>query len=170
MSECCLLFKVHHKKEYEYVYSKLDCIIDVDDIKSLYVHKDNDITKEAVNAAKIISLLPDGFSDTLNFHMKKLSLATAQLSEASLVSQRTITRMRSPKSPNPTVESIVAVSIGMNLYPELSFDMLHKADREFDFTDPAHIWYMVILRTMYKENIAKCNELLYSNGILSFGM
>ena len=69
----------------------------------------------------------------------------------------------------PSLETIVAVSIGMKLYPELSQDMLKKVDRELDITDPAHRWYMVILSTMYRESIYKCNELLMKYGIPTLG-
>ncbi len=38
--------------------------------------------------------------------------------------------MRNIKLTYPTLEPFFAVVIGMDLYPELSFDMFHKADRE----------------------------------------
>jgi hypothetical protein len=137
MSECCLLFKVHHKKEYEYVYTKLDCIIE-DDIGNLYIHDGKDIMKEASDTVRLMGMLPRGFADTMSFHMNNLNLSVVRLSELSLLSIKTVSRMKNGNT-KPSIETVVAVSIGMKLYPELSFDLLHKADREFDLTDPAHI-------------------------------
>ncbi len=64
----------------------------------------------------------------------------------------------------PSVESIVAVSVGMNLFPELSDDLLQKADRQLDITIPEQLCYKVMLRTMYRETIYQWNEMLEQRG------
>ena len=96
-------------------------------------------------------------------------MSVNELSNLSLVSPRTIARMKSSVTCKPTLESIVAVSLGMKLYPELSFDMLRKAEREIDYTNPVHFWYMVVLRTMYCDGIVSCNDILRKNGIPPLG-
>ena len=64
----------------------------------------------------------------------------------------------------PSLESIVAVSVGMNLLPELSDDLLQKADRNFDISVPEQLCYKVMLRTMYRETIYQWNEILEQRG------
>ena len=170
MSECCLLFKnLKVKKKEKFDYRKLDRVIETNEITNLYQHDGKDIITEASDAAKIMTHLPNSFAETLIFHMKNLGISIRQLADVSCVSARTITRMRTINAPSPTLESIVAVSIGMKLFPELSFDMVKKAEKEFDYTNPVHFWYMVVLRTMYCDGIIRCNDMLRKNGIPPLG-
>lgn len=87
---------------------------------------------EAVAGHQIFEGIPETFGETLIYHMDNLAITKEQLSELSLISSRTIARMRNTKKRMPAIESIIAASIGMSLYPELSYDLLEKADRHFD--------------------------------------
>ena len=170
MSECCLLFTIRHGElKDEYVAGELHRIEDKSSLGYLYEYSDKDVVGTATALTQIMSQIPTGFGDTMTFHMGNLGITNEKLSELSLISPRTVTRMRCADRRMPSTESIIAVSIGMSLYPELSQDMLKKADRKLDISDPTQRWYMVIMRTMYRESIHKCNELLMKNGIPMLG-
>ena len=165
MSECCLLFTIRNGElKDEYVAGELHRIEDKSSLCYLYEYNDKDVVGTAVALTQIMSHIPTGFGETMTFHMDNLRMTKDQLAERSLISTRTIARMRGAAKKMPSLESILAVSIGMSLYPELSQDLMNKADRRFDSTKPVHVWYMVIMRTMYRESIFKCNELLKTNG------
>lgn len=166
MDECCLMFTVRHERQnYEYVSGVLNRRSETWGVKAyLYNMECKMPIDEAVAGHQIFEGIPETFGETLIYHMDNLAITKEQLSELSLISSRTIARMRNTKKRMPAIESIIAASIGMSLYPELSYDLLEKADRHFDPDIPVHSWYRVMLRTMYRESIYKCNELLEQHG------
>lgn len=56
-------------------------------------------------------------------------------------------------------------SIGMHLYPELTYDMMEKANRQFDPGNSAHRWYRIIIRTMYCETLDTVNQYLIAQNV-----
>lgn len=109
--------------------------------------------------------MPAGFGDTVKYHMHNLALTREELSERSLLSVKTIGRMRQGQKRNMQLESVIAISVGMHLFPELSSDLLQKADIKLHNDVPAELCYGVMLRTMYRESIYKWNETLESEGL-----
>ena len=72
---------------------------------------------------KIMKELPNTFGDTLVAHMKRKSVTNEQLSEASLLSDRQISRYRSSPDISITLGSVAALCIGLHLHSLLCFDM-----------------------------------------------
>lgn len=165
MEECCLLFTVRHERQnYEYIPGVLNSNGRRGALSYLYRDEYTDTLSETVAIQKIAAGMPEKFSETMVYHMFNLGMTREALAERSLLSTRTIARMRNCAKKMPSVESIVAVSVGMNLFPELSDDLLKKADRQLDVTIPEQLCYKVMLRTMYRETIYQWNEMLEQRG------
>lgn len=164
IDECCLLFSVRHEEQnYEYIPGVLNSTSSKGMKKYLY-EKKNDAIEEAASIQKIFSEMPSDFGQTISYHMNNLNMTNERLAELSMLSDRTISRMRNPGHTMPTVKSVVAVSVGMHLYPELSSDLLKKADLTLDINNPQEMCYQIMLRTMYRDSIQKWNEFLSDNG------
>lgn len=167
MEECCLLFTVRHERQnYEYVPGVLNSNGKRGALSYLYRDEYTDTISETFAIQKIAAGMPEKFSETMVYHMHNLGMTREVLAERSLLSTRTIARMRNCTRRMPSVESIVAVSVGMNLFPELSDDLLQKADRQLDITIPEQLCYKVMLRTMYRETIYQWNEMLEQRGFV----
>ena len=165
MEECCLLFTIRHERQnYEYIPGILNSNTKRGELSYLYKEEYPDAVSEALAVQKIVTDMPEKFSETMVYHMHNLAMTKESLSERSLLSTRTISRMRNCTKKMPSLESIVAVSVGMNLLPELSDDLLQKADRNFDISVPEQLCYKVMLRTMYRETIYQWNEILEQRG------
>lgn len=167
MEECCLLFTIRHERQnYEYVSGTLNR----EETKKgalayLYTKEYETAVSEAFGIQQIMEGMPAGFGDTVKYHMHNLALTREELSERSLLSVKTIGRMRQGQKRNMQLESVIAISVGMHLFPELSSDLLQKADMKLHNDVPAELCYGVMLRTMYRESIYKWNETLESEGL-----
>lgn len=164
MAECCLLFTIRHDgRDYEYIPGVLNRNEKKPTaLEYLYKFQD-DRSVEATDAGvEILMSCPPEFNKTLIYHMDNLGVTNEKLSELSLLSERTITRMRGAKKRMPPLENIISASIGLSLYPDLTYDMLEKADRKFDPDIKEHKYFKVMIRTMYRETIQVCNQYLIS--------
>lgn len=165
MEECCLLFTIRHERQnYEYIPGILNSNTKRGELSYLYKEEYPDAVSEALAVQKIVTDMPEKFSETMVYHMHNLAMTKELLSERSLLNTRTISRMRNCTKKMPSLESIVAVSVGMNLLPELSDDLLQKADRNFNISVPEQLCYKVMLRTMYRETIYQWNKIMEQRG------
>ena len=116
MSECCLLFDIIHEPfNDEYVVGELHRFDDKNSLGYLYEYNEKDIVGTTTALSQLMTKIPHGFGDTMTFHMTNLRLTKDKLAERSLISTRTIARMRGAEKSMPSLESILAVSIGMIL-------------------------------------------------------
>ena len=76
---------------------ELHRISDKNGIVYLYEYNEKDIAGASEAVVRIMSLLPQGFGQTMTFHMENLGITNEKLSDLSLVSPRTVTRMRGAK-------------------------------------------------------------------------
>ena len=90
------------------------------------------------------------------------------LAEESLVSAKTIQRMRTNDAYDAKLETVVAVCIGMKLEPVLSTDMVKKAGLAFKI-DETHIVYQMLLNSHYQSSIHECNEILRASNCKPLG-
>lgn len=93
-----------------------------------------------------------------SFIIEKGKISQEQLEEASNVSVATIRRL----------ENLMAISLGMKLYPDLSFDLIKKSGENFRNELPTHTAYKMVLRTHYHLGAVKCNEILLEMNIPVF--
>ncbi|MCD8207935.1 MAG: helix-turn-helix domain-containing protein [Bacteroidales bacterium] len=116
----------------------------------------------AARMSKIVQDSPSSFSDTLKFHMKRLHVTVEALAELSGVSYSTIIRARN--GAHIELETIIALCIGLHLEPDLSEDLIAKANHHWEKSFE-HYVYKVILRNMYYTTIETCNETLTENNM-----
>ncbi len=178
MDECCLIFDLKSDNNEQYgaeFYKK--CILFKSAISSKIIEVDFDIEDEknkriVANAANdfretsrdyltIMKSLPNTLDETLSYHMERKNCTNEQLEEYSLISARTISRIRSGAIQNPTIKTLVALCIGLQLYPDFSEDLLKKAGHILKSTD-RDFAYKKLLREHYKQSIHECNEILVS--------
>lgn len=110
------------------------------------------------------SIAPMDFSDALHFLMKERSMTVELLEERSLISGRTIKRLRNDASYNVTREHIVALSVGLELPPVISMELLRKAGLTMKNTTLQNT-YTMILCIMYSSEIETVNDFLIALGI-----
>lgn len=165
IDECCLLFTVKHENEdYVYVPGALNREARRGELSYLYLTEHKSPVAEAMAVSRIRQDLPSEFSETIVYHMHNLAMSRGLLAERSLLSEKTISRMRNEGRKRYSVRNIIAVCIGLSLYPELSHDLLEKADIRLHSDDPEEQCYEVMLRTMYRSDIYAWNEMLRLNG------
>ena len=80
----------------------------------------------------------------------------------------TIRRLENDNSTNRSLENLMAISLGMKLYPDLSFDLIEKSGENFRNEVPTHTAYKMVLRTHYHLGAVKCNEILLEMNIPGF--
>lgn len=109
-------------------------------------------------------IAPMDFPNALYFLMKERKMTVEELEEKSLLSARTIKRLRNDPDYNVTREHIVALSVGLALPPIISMTLLNKAGLTMKNT-MLHNTYNMILCSMYEESIETVNGLLVSLGM-----
>lgn len=117
----------------------------------------------------VLKELPSTFDETLKYHMDSRHITIENLEERSLVSASTIKRLRPKQNedeeePTVTLQTVIALCIGLNLEPMLSEDLVAKAGYSFrnTKTDTA---YRLVLYHMYFYSIYQCNEALIASGV-----
>lgn len=115
--------------------------------------------------AAIMDELPGKFGPTLDYHMDKLHLTNEALAGRCLINGDTIRRYRNGSSRSkPTIQTVVALCVGLKLPIPFSFDLIHKAG--YIFTgEQSDIAYQTILCTMTRCSIYDCNKMLHSMGV-----
>jgi len=126
------------------------------------------ISAKAKATARVMRALPSTFSDTLVAHMKRLDITVEHLAEESLISAKTIQRIRTSDAYDAKLETVVAVCIGLKLDPILSMDMVKKAGLAFKI-DETHIIYQMLLHSYHQNSIHECNEILKANNCKPLG-
>ncbi|HHX23538.1 MAG TPA: helix-turn-helix domain-containing protein, partial [Thermoanaerobacterales bacterium] len=76
-------------------------------------------------------MLPLTFSGTLNALIDCSGMTEEKLAEAASISEKTIQRLRNDEPDNVTIETVVQLSIGMQLPPVLSSCLLKASGKSF---------------------------------------
>ena len=124
-------------------------------------------SSEIDQLANIQRQLPATMSATLLVHMERTGITEEALAEKAQVSPKTISRMRNEQ--HVSIESFIAVCIGLQLHPILSSDMIGKSDHRFSPGNTAHVAYQILLFEHYRSSIFECNEWLISQGFKPLG-
>jgi hypothetical protein len=118
---------------------------------------------EVKEIAKVIENLPAAFCNSFKMLMKWRGLTVEQLAEKSLVSPKTIQRMRNIPDHIWDIETIISVCIGLQLPPYISLPLMRKAGLHFK-TGEKFITYAHLLATHYRSPIYEFNEYLETAG------
>jgi len=186
IDECCLIFDIKARKNDRYSpkhYTECVLFRDVVSDKIIETKYSNSasnlqiddraealrrIGAEVKTTRDILCGLPPTFPGTLLHHMKRLGITVDVLAEKSLVSTKTIQRMRSNAKNDANLPTVVAVCIGLQLSPILSADMVRKSGNVF-IIDEEHIIYQMLLNSHYQNSIYECNEILRANNCKPLG-
>lgn len=149
--------------------SSVDIEVDFSDYLSIVDGRievrDGEIFKEL---AKIVDELPGSFTKTLVYHRDRKELTQEELEEASGISVSTIRRLETKSDTNRSVEHMMALSLGMKLFPTLSFDLIDKSGTSFRDENVTHLAYKMVLNNMYHKGAQECNSWLIEMGIPGF--
>lgn len=169
MSECCLRFRLHRKKQ-EHTYKEGVLHQESSDQSAVFaeylsghVEKEN-LYPAAQKIARLLKSLPPLAGSTLEVHMIQRRISIGELTSRSGVSPRTISRLRNSSGYRTSKESAIAICIGLRLEPPLSRDWLSKLGVRLAYS-PEDILYDFILTNMYNRPISASNHLLEANGL-----
>jgi len=187
IDECCLIFDVRARANNRFGVSYYtECVLFRDAASDKFIEvkfsssvqnrttearaeEFRRIGEEAREISGIIRGLPSTFGDTIIAHMDRLGCTEESLAERSLVSAKTIQRMRNDLRYSPKLGTVVAICIGMQLHPEFSMDLIGKAGFSFKPFDEEHVIYRILLNTKYQCSIYECNEILRTNSCKPLG-
>lgn len=68
--------------------------------------------------------------------------------------------METEKEYQKTLAKLMAICIGLKLYPTFSFDLIDKSNCKFDDTIIIHGVYKMLLRNCYHLTVDECNQKL----------
>lgn len=180
MDECCLTFDIRYQSNGAISYKDFnDYIMYRGSDPNLKIKVDfsecliNIGTSPEYNGeiyqkvAEIMETLPGHFCGTMVAHRKRRSYSQEKLEESSGISVATIRRMETDKEYQKTLGKLMAICIGLKLYPDFSFDLISKSNCNFDNTIIFHSAYKMLLRTCYHLSVDECNQKLKEFGINS---
>ena len=175
IDECCLVFDLKVKATNKYgekFYTECVLYRDADSGIVFEAHyntsgkNDNADSHAEILAAynrelvDIIKRLPGGFAETLDELIKYRKTTNEKLAEACLISSKTVQRMRNNEDYEPSLETIMALCIGLQLPPVLSDDFIRKSGCSLKNTTELHMTYRFLLNSCYTKSIHDCNEIL----------
>lgn len=178
LDECCVAFNLKIKTTNKYgekYYT--DCVLYRDTDLGLVFEaqfapeKSVNVQKKAAAIAEhnkeimdVIKKLPSNFAIALKELMKWSNSTVEALAEKSLLSTKTIQRMRNEDDYQTTFGTIVALCVAMQLPPILSMQLIEIAGFAFRFSSQEQMMYHFIITGYYTHSIYECNELLTTNG------
>ncbi|MDR1438734.1 MAG: hypothetical protein LBJ10_01585 [Clostridiales bacterium] len=117
----------------------------------------------ANEASELIRKLPATFGGALIALMGWREMTVEQLAEKSLVSPKTIQRMRTNIHHKFELRTVIAVCIGLNLPCYVSTALVERAGLAFKPTDE-HVAYQHLLTEYCNRTTHDCNEALQGKG------
>ena len=113
---------------------------------------------------KVKKGIPEEFGDALVYYMRRRNLTEEQLAERTNVDPRTIRRYRKMHAGEPTLETVVAICVGLRLPGVLGKHLIEKAGFHLGLS-AEHMAYSFILETMTANSIDECNRMLKLAGL-----
>lgn len=118
------------------------------------------------NIFVICDELPYDFRKRLRYLRECSGMTREKLEETSYISVQTIKEIEINKDRGYSIETIVALCIGMKLPPFLSFELLKTGGFDIENTMiKKNCLYCFILRDLYNETIDDINNFLEINGL-----
>lgn len=180
--ECCLVFDLHIRTGSRYGKDYFtECVLCRDDKSDIIFEAKfsngkntetpgNIETLRARNAelAELARNLPSSFTGTLKVLMEWQAITVEALAECCGMSPKTIQRLRNDEECKTTLETIVALCIGLKLPPTTSYDLIGKSRFSF-IASEKHMAYRFLLDGYYTHTLPECNELLVRLGVSPIG-
>mgnify|MGYP000307493828 FL=1 len=123
------------------------------------------IAAEAKRVADILAEVPSSFCGTLDYHIKRRGYTNEKMEERTGISSRMIQDYRKKKDSNITLQSVLALCIGLNLQPAFSYDLILKAGFNIMTAKDEYLIYRYLIEHHHMENIFMWNEKLQDAGI-----
>lgn len=97
-------------------------------------------------------------------YMDTFEVSRKQLWYASNIAPRSIQRMRMDCKYMPSLETVIALCIALQLPPYLSYDLIHKAGFSLKYTKK-HMVYHWLLHMHWQSSVDDCNKILVACGL-----
>jgi len=181
MNECCLVFDHTTRLNAEYgVQRYTECVLYQKGVRKYvsdtkYSHNDHNKEvearaaklraeqKEVVNASRILKGLPNTFNESLSILMKWRGISVQDLAEKSLLSTKTIQRLRNEHDYECSIETVMALCFGLQLHPSISDHLLANSGHAMKVGEK-HVTYNHLRTTRYTCPIQEINEYLETVG------
>ncbi|WP_233106295.1 restriction endonuclease subunit S [[Clostridium] innocuum] len=184
VDECCLVFdrETRVSKHYDDSFYRICFLCRDADSKSFVEAKYNpresqneDVVKraqemstimaEAKRVAEILAEMPSSFCGTLDYHIKRRDYTNEKMEECTGISSRTIQDYRNKRDAKPTLPSVLALCIGLNLHPVFAYDLITKAGYNIMIPVEENLVYRYLIDNHHMENIHMWNQKLQEAGI-----
>ena len=123
------------------------------------------IAAEARRVSDVLAEIPSSFCGTLDYHVKRRGYTNEKMEERTGISSRMIQDYRNKKDAKPTLQSVLALCIGLNLHPSFSYDLITKAGYNIMTASEEYLIYRYLIDNHHMENIYMWNEKLRDAGI-----
>lgn len=123
------------------------------------------IAAEAKRISDILAEVPSSFCSTLDYHIKRRKYTNEKLEERTGISSRMLQDYRNKKDAKPTLQSVLALCIGLDLHPSFSYDLIAKAGYNIMTASEEFLVYRYLIDNHHMENIFMWNEKLRDAGI-----
>lgn len=180
MEECCLIFTKGYSYQSKYqgvrhyvqfMHRLLPQESQIEYSFEMNAHNKNLIQKieNAVNRTQKIRKYTDSLGETLVALQKEKRLSNKKLSDASLVGEKTIQRIRNDEEYQPTLQTVLGLCFGLQLPPPEAEMFLEKAGFRLNRRNTEEYIYKCILNTCMENSIFEVNEMLEKNGVKPLG-
>ena len=123
------------------------------------------IAAEAKRVSDILAEVPSSFCGTLDYHVRRRGYTNEKMEERTGISYRMIQDYRNKKDAKPTLQSVLALCIGLNLHPSFAYDLINKAGYNIMIPSEEYLIYRYLIDNHHMENIFMWNEKLHDAGI-----
>ena len=125
--------------------------------------------KNAKRRSEAMRRYPGSFAETLVALQKERKLSNKQLADRSLVGEKTIQRLRNDEEYPTSVQTVLALCVGLKLpLPEAEM-FLGKTDFKLNSMKNEGYVYQCVLAACAENSIYEINEMLKENGITPLG-
>lgn len=180
IDECCLVFKLKVKATNKYgeeFYKECVLFRDVDsgivfqttfakEVSADVMGKADAILARETEIQRVLQELPATFGAALIYLMDWVEISEESLAENALISTRMVQRMRNNPQYPKSIDSVVAICIGMHLPPELSKALIERSGFSLRLAQSeVHLLYNFFLHHYYTHSIHDCNDMLVSKNL-----
>ena len=176
IDECCLAFRERGTAAHRYYDGFLNKEICgfVKDYRFDPLRTPEENAQAMAEYSEITGNLPNGFGQTLKYHMKRVKVTTEKLAEAMEISPRVVYEYRKDSLPRasltapadaktlvplaqPTKRNVIIMSLLMHLMPDWSKHFLKQAHYELDLGSREELAWSCAIQTSYMCEIEQIN-------------
>ena len=125
--------------------------------------------KNAKRRSEAMRRYPGSFAETLVALQKERKLSNKQLADRSLVGEKTIQRLRNDEEYPTSVQTVLALCLGLKLPLPEAETFLGKTDFKLNSMKGEGYVYQCVLGACAENSIYEINEMLKENGITPLG-